>query len=1653
MSLSEGIELLIGGNFAPLREALVGAEREVDRWAVAATASSKKAAAASVHLAEEAAKRKVAVLEHETKQAEAELAERQKSAEAAARKLADAERKSAAGVTGIVAEEVRRRAALEAKAAEDLQRRLTDIQKRGADARAVVAQTEARRVAAVQAQEAERSQARAASGRQALLAGGGALASSAVAVGLGMTVREATSTFAAFEGVLNQVRAVSGATEAQMAAMTAQALDLGAKTKFSAKEAAEGLSELAKAGFGAEQAMAALPGVLSLAAAGGVGVGQAAEVAAAAIAGFGLSAQDAGRVADVLAKTANLSAVGISDLQNTFKYIAPVASSASQSLEEMATAVAIMGNSGIKGEQAGTTLRGAISRLIDPPKEAAASLAQLGMHLVDTQGRMLPLSVIVGELREKTARLTETQRNQAVGNIFGQEALSGMLALLRQAPDAYATTAASVRDAAGASEEMASVMNRGLGASLEQLGGAAESLAIVFGKQFAPALQQVAGGLAGMAEWASKLPEGTQALAAGATAAGIAVLGLGGGVAGLATAVSLSLPALEAAGVALGVGLGPVAWGVAAAIGALGLAVGAYVTASAGGQRASEEAALGLEKQRGAITSLLADYDELKGKSRLTADEQAHLNAVIGKLSDLVPGSVRQFDALGRATDLSREAVERHNGALDANIAKLKEQQRQARVSEQQALDALGAEIAQMREGMKTQGALIPGRYNNDAHMASLQAALAEKVADYNARSRALRQAQLQAGALPNFGPWAGGLHAGPGPVQEFPRPPGAGFSDAGRGGSRDERRSGLSPQSLAMLDQALAKATISGATMCYKRVEQVMRLATGKALGTMSGDTRLRGTPISQLPELVRSGAIKPGTAMYWNLRPGTDPRSTNMANLPHWGTVRPDGSIDDNHRRRWTPEQFAQAYKGRLLDATFNPFGPGGATTRSSDQRVRAAQAEAKRKAEAARRQAEDLARERAEMQAHRRSSPQGTTGRMGAGGTLFKEGGMLGGAKTPFDFQDRPKMKAFAGELEDFAAASQDAAARSKAANETIGEGLNVLLGAVTELAASPSWERAGEVLGRVLGNPTTFEKVGRSVEAMGSAFQKVGGGVAGISAAFQVAAGAISPVGLAISGLGIAAPLVFNAIGDAISGPKGLREGMDGWRSDLAAIQSQLELGVLSPLQAITAEADSARSAVAKFAKGFADLGGETGDTADRKRLAEVEAILGDPSALFRSELMGAGRGQLVTERGILSKRIFDRSNLKNAAVLAKDIADARELEARVNGPLQASPLKAIRQNQAKREARLASDKDLLGLGAAEVAQRAYQDLLSTVSELDDALDLIGRGTMDAEDIQRERDWMATKVKASKVEAEAKVDLSKAVDDQVDALADLNDYQKALVTHSGTELTNRIQILKNLDASEGSAKRRLDAENRLAQLTSLQNQQADLQGQIRDASLERLDAEREISDLLRSQADDAERIRGESIAQRQLSEAQNKAKRLADLEQQGQAQLIGLRSRYEQARDREVALLTQLQGVQDGLQGMKGDAGRSGFASSSSGLQAALAAIYATAPRFHSGGVVPGARGAEVPAVLQAGEMVLDLSTVEALLSTARNGGGALGPNTIAAIRDLGIAGARGGAQIANVTLNLTAGLGVDGQEFGRVIVRELESQLRRMGFKT
>ncbi|HAQ4682866.1 phage tail tape measure protein [Enterococcus faecium] len=315
-----------------------------------------------------------------------------------------------------------------------------------------------------------------------------------------------------FEAQMSRVKAISGATGDTFEQMKQQAIDLGAKTAFSAKESAAGMENLASAGFSAQEIMKAMPGLLDLAAVSGGDVALASENTATALRGFGLEASEAGHVADVFARAAADTNAEVGDMGEALKYVAPVANSMGISLEETAAAIGIMSDAGIKGSQAGTTLRGALSRLARPTKAMQDTMDNLGVSFYDADGKMKPLKTQVELLKKAFEGLTPEQQQNALVTLYGQESLSGMMALIDKGPDSLGKLTKSLKDSDGAADNMARTMQDNMNSSIEQMFGAFESAAIVIQKILAPSIRKVADAISGLVEKFVSAPESTQKL-------------------------------------------------------------------------------------------------------------------------------------------------------------------------------------------------------------------------------------------------------------------------------------------------------------------------------------------------------------------------------------------------------------------------------------------------------------------------------------------------------------------------------------------------------------------------------------------------------------------------------------------------------------------------------------------------------------------------------------------------------------------------------------------------------------------------------------------------------------------------------------------------------------------------------------------------------------------------------------------------------------------------------------------------------------------------------------------------------------------------------------------------------------------------------------
>lgn len=310
----------------------------------------------------------------------------------------------------------------------------------------------------------------------------------------------AVKTATDFEAGMSEVKAISGATGSEFDALRDKAIEMGAKTKFSASDSADAFKYMAMAGWDASQMMDGIAGIMDLAAASGEDLATTSDIVTDALTAFGLQASDSAHFADVLAQASSKSNTNVGLMGETFKYVAPVAGALGYSIEDTAVAIGLMANSGIKGSQAGTALRSTITRLAKPVGEAKDAVEELKISITNTDGTMKPLSQTMVELREKFAGLTEEQKAQYAAMLAGQEGMSGLLAIVNASDEDFQKLTDEINNANGAAEDMASVMMDNTAGAVEQLKGALESAGILIGEKLTSYIRQLAEWITGLVE-------------------------------------------------------------------------------------------------------------------------------------------------------------------------------------------------------------------------------------------------------------------------------------------------------------------------------------------------------------------------------------------------------------------------------------------------------------------------------------------------------------------------------------------------------------------------------------------------------------------------------------------------------------------------------------------------------------------------------------------------------------------------------------------------------------------------------------------------------------------------------------------------------------------------------------------------------------------------------------------------------------------------------------------------------------------------------------------------------------------------------------------------------------------------------------------------
>lgn len=352
-----------------------------------------------------------------------------------------------------------------------------------------------------------------------------------------------TSQFARFEQAMARVKALTNTTGATFQMLSDEARRLGATTVFTASQAADAMGYFALAGFKVDQIMSAIGPTLNLAAAGQMGIADAADIAAKIMAGMGVEAKNVGYAIDVLTKAMTTANTDLRQLGDAMKYVGPIAKTAGVSLEETVAAVQLLSNAGIQAEMAGTTLRGALLSLTDPSVEAAEKMAELGVEVNDAAGNVRSLADIIDDFNASVGGMGTGERLAVIGRIFDARQAAGFAELLTQGGAKLREFTATLRTASGTSARIAATQLNTLTGSVVILQSAAEGLGIsigeVFGSTLRVALAAIVDSINATNEWVKRNRDAVfvaGAFAAATTAAGVALFGFAVGIKAVAFA-------------------------------------------------------------------------------------------------------------------------------------------------------------------------------------------------------------------------------------------------------------------------------------------------------------------------------------------------------------------------------------------------------------------------------------------------------------------------------------------------------------------------------------------------------------------------------------------------------------------------------------------------------------------------------------------------------------------------------------------------------------------------------------------------------------------------------------------------------------------------------------------------------------------------------------------------------------------------------------------------------------------------------------------------------------------------------------------------------------------------------------------------------------
>lgn len=294
-----------------------------------------------------------------------------------------------------------------------------------------------------------------------------------------------------FDTSMSQVSAVSGATGKDFDDLREKAREMGAKTKFSASEAADAMNYMAMAGWKTSDMLDGIEGIMNLAAASGEDLATTSDIVTDALTAFGLKAENSSHFADILAAASSNANTNVAMLGESFKYAAPVAGSLGITAEDTSIALGLMANAGIKASQGGTALRTGLSNLVKPTKQMRGYMDKYNIALQTNEDGSVNLRKTMGHLRERMGALSQEEQAAAASAIFGKNAMAGWLSIINASDEDFNKLTDAIDNCDGTSQSMAETMQDNLGGQLTILKSQLSELAISIGDTLMPTIRQV----------------------------------------------------------------------------------------------------------------------------------------------------------------------------------------------------------------------------------------------------------------------------------------------------------------------------------------------------------------------------------------------------------------------------------------------------------------------------------------------------------------------------------------------------------------------------------------------------------------------------------------------------------------------------------------------------------------------------------------------------------------------------------------------------------------------------------------------------------------------------------------------------------------------------------------------------------------------------------------------------------------------------------------------------------------------------------------------------------------------------------------------------------------------------------------------------------